>query len=111
VSSEEVDALLGEPAAPAGVVPYQLGVPAKLAAGRMPAFDRLNERWVQEFARKLAERLRKPLEASVREVQLMPYADWQAAVAPPAHLAICTVPQWSRNVVLAVDGELLFALV
>ena len=110
VSSEEVDELLGERAA-AGVSVYALGVPEKLVSGRMPAFDRLNERWVKEFARELAERLRKPLEAAVREVQLMPYGDWQASTAPPGSLHVYAVRPWSRNALIAVDGELTFVLV
>ena len=112
VSSEEVDELLGvQAAAEAGVSVYALGAPEKLVSGRMPAFDRLNERWVKEFARELAERLRKPLEATVREVQLMPYADWQASVPPPGSLHVYAVRPWARSAVIAVDGELTFVLV
>ncbi len=111
VSSEEVHALLGDEPGAQAVRPFALGAPVKPSVGRMPAFDRLNERWVKELCRELGARLRKPLAAAPQPVQLMPYADWQASVAPPSGLWVCTVPQWSRSAVIAIDGELLYLLV
>src|SRR5690606_30528437 len=110
-----VDALLvgGKTAdTPAGVPqPYDLVARDKIVRGRMPVLDRLNERWVTEFERKLGELIRQPLEVTLQEVQLSPYGNWLAAQAVPTSFNLYTVKPWPRNALVAVDGKLLFALV
>src|SRR4051812_45772206 len=82
ISSAEVEALLernGSPPAPPGTPqPYDLVARDKIVRGRMPVLDRLNERWVAEFERKLADLIRQPVDVALQEVQLAPYADWLA---------------------------------
>jgi flagellar motor switch protein FliM len=115
ISNAEVEALLKP--APEGAVtpgepqPYDLVARDRIVRGRMPALDRLNERWVAEFERKLAELLRQPLEAKLQEVQLATYGNWLAAMPAPTCFNLYTVKPWPRNALVAVDGKLLFALV
>jgi flagellar motor switch protein FliM len=113
ISSAEVDALLEkEKSAPPGVPqPYDLVARDKIVRGRMPVLDRLNERWVTEFQRKLTELIRQPVELTLQEVQLAPYGDWLAAVPVPTSLNLCSVKPWARGALVAIEGELLFALV
>jgi len=115
ISNAEVEALL-EPteggAMPPGVPqPYDLVARDRIVRGRMPALDRLNERWVAELERKLAELIRQPLEAKLQEVQLAAYGNWLAAMPAPTSFNLYTVKPWPRNALVAVDGKLLFALV
>ena len=77
----------------------------------MPVLDRLNERWVTDFERKLGELIRQPLEVTLQEVQLAPYGNWLAALPVPTSFNLYTVKPWPRNALVAVDGKLLFALV
>jgi flagellar motor switch protein FliM len=115
ISNAEVEALLkptegGAP--PPGVPqPYDLVARDRIVRGRMPALDRLNERWVAELERKLAELIRQPLEAKLQEVQLATYGNWLAAMPAPTSFNLYTVKPWPRNALVAVDGKLLFALV
>jgi flagellar motor switch protein FliM len=115
ISNAEVEALLKP--APEGVAtpgepqPYDLVARDRIVRGRMPALDRLNERWVAEFERKLAELLRQPLEAKLQQVQLATYGNWLAAMPAPTSFNLYTVKPWPRNALVAVDGKLLFALV
>lgn len=115
ISSAEVEALLdknGSPAMPPGTPqPYDLVARDKIVRGRMPVLDRLNERWVAEFERKLADLIRQPVEVALQEVQLAPYADWLATLAVPTSFNAYAVKQWQRNALIAVDGKLLFVLV
>jgi flagellar motor switch protein FliM len=116
VSGEEVDALLDKGAsqasAPAGTPqPYDLIASDRIVRGRMPVLDRLNERWVSDFERKLGELIRQPLEVTLQEVQLAPYGNWLAALPVPTSFNLYTVKPWPRNALVAVDGKLLFALV
>jgi flagellar motor switch protein FliM len=113
ISSAEVDALLekGKGAPPGVPQPYDLVARDKIVRGRMPVLDRLNERWVTELKRKLAELVRQPVEATPQEVQLAPYGDWLAAVPVPTSLNLCTVKPWPRGALIAIEGKLLFALV
>jgi flagellar motor switch protein FliM len=117
ITGAEVEALLQQgaaagSAAPAGVPqPYDLVARDRIVRGRMPVLDRLNERWVTEFERKLAELLRQPLEVTLQEVQLAPYGNWLAALPVPTSFNLYTVKPWPRNALVAVDGKLLFALV
>jgi flagellar motor switch protein FliM len=113
ISSAEVEALLekSKGAQPGVPQPYDLVARDKIVRGRMPVLDRLNERWVTEFQRKLAELVRRPVEASLQEVQLAPYGDWLAAMPVPTSLNLCSVKPWPRPALLAIEGKLLFALV
>lgn len=114
ISGDEVDALLDKNAAatPAGVPqPYDLIARDRIVRGRMPVLDRLNERWVTEFERKLGDLIRQPLDVTLQEVQLAPYGNWLAAQPVPTSFNLYTVKPWPRNALVAVDGKLLFALV
>jgi flagellar motor switch protein FliM len=114
ITSAEVDALLdkNKDAAPSGTPqPYDLVARDKIVRGRMPVLDRLNERWVTEFQRKLTELIRQPVEVSLQQVQLAPYGDWLAGQPMPTSLNLCTVKPWPRSALVAVEGKLLFALV
>jgi flagellar motor switch protein FliM len=120
VSDEEVEALLdkaksgpvrGTSPLPGVAEPYDLVARDKIVRGRMPALDRINERWVGEFERELTERVRRPLEVSLKDVQLAQYGDWQASLPFPSSLNVYTVKPWPRNALIAVDGKLLFVLV
>ena len=114
ISSAEVEALLDkntDGAAPGTPQPYDLVARDKIVRGRMPVLDRLNERWVTEFQRKLTELIRQPVEVSLQQVQLAPYGDWLASQPVPTSLNLCTVKPWPRSALVAVEGKLLFALV
>jgi len=114
ITSAEVDALLdkNKDAAPSGMPqPYDLVARDKIVRGRMPVLDRLNERWVTEFQRKLTDLIRQPVEVSLQQVQLAPYGDWLAGQPMPTSLNLCTVKPWPRSALVAVEGKLLFALV
>jgi flagellar motor switch protein FliM len=115
ISGAEVDALLEKSngaAAPSSTPqPYDLVARDRIVRGRMPVLDRLNERWVTEFERKLGEQIRQPLEVTLQEVQLAPYGNWLAAQPVPTSFNLYTVKPWPRNALVAVDGKLLFALV
>ncbi len=115
ITSAEVDALLDknkDAAVPSGTPqPYDLVARDKIVRGRMPVLDRLNERWVTEFQRKLTELIRQPVEVSLQQVQLAPYGDWLAGQPMPTSLNLYTVKPWPRSALVAVEGKLLFALV
>jgi flagellar motor switch protein FliM len=115
ITGEEVDALLvnakSADAAAGTPQPYDLVARDRIVRGRMPVLDRLNERWVSEFERKLGELIRQPLEVTLQEVQLAPYGNWLAAQPIPTSFNLYTVKPWPRNALVAVDGKLLFALV
>jgi len=115
ITSAEVDALLDKnkhAAVPAGTPqPYDLVARDKIVRGRMPVLDRLNERWVSDFQRKLTDLIRQPVEVSLQQVQLAPYGDWLAGQPMPTSLNLCTVKPWPRSALVAVEGKLLFALV
>jgi flagellar motor switch protein FliM len=113
ISNAEVEALLekspdGTPGVPQA---YDLVAQDRIVRGRMPALDRLNERWVTEFQRKLGELIRQPLEVTLQEVQLAPYGKWLAALPVPTSFNLYSIKPWPRNALVAVDGKLLFALV
>ncbi len=121
VSDEEVDALLepGESGdVPAGegrvsgvVESYDLVAPDKIMRGRMPALDRINERWVGEFQQALEELVRRPVEVSARDVQVTAYGEWLSSFESPASLNLLNVAPWGGNAMVAVGGQLLFVLV
>jgi flagellar motor switch protein FliM len=116
ITNDEVEALLDRSksasAVPPGTPqPYDLVARDRIVRGRMPALDRLNERWVAEFQRKLGDLVRQPLEVTLQEVQLTPYGAWLASLPQPTSFNLYTVKPWPRNALLAVDGKLLFSLV
>jgi flagellar motor switch protein FliM len=117
ITGAEVEALLDAPKP--GTVPAIASVPQpydlvgrdRIVRGRMPVLDRLNERWVTEFERRLGELIRQSVEVTLQEVQLAPYGNWLAALPVPTSFNLYTVKPWARNALVAVDGALLFALV
>jgi flagellar motor switch protein FliM len=115
ISSAEIEALLqkAKPAIVGSPVPqpYDLVARDKIVRRRMPVLDRLNERWVTEFQRKLGELVRQPVEVALQQVTLTPYGDWLASVPVPTSLNLCSVKPWPRNALVAVEGKLLFVLV
>jgi flagellar motor switch protein FliM len=115
ISSAEIEALLqkGKAAIVGSPIPqpYDLVARDKIVRRRMPVLDRLNERWVTEFQRKLGELIRQPVEVALQQVALTPYGDWLASVPVPTSLNLCSVKPWPRNALVAVEGKLLFVLV
>lgn len=116
ISNAELDALLqkngaAEKPAPGTVQPYDLVASEKVVRGRMPALDRLNQRWVGDFQRDLTERIRQPMAALLLPAQLQTFGEWQASTAAPTSLTVLTIKPWQRNGLVAVDGQLLFVLV
>jgi flagellar motor switch protein FliM len=113
ITGAEVDALLvkANPAPPGTPQPYDLVARDRIVRGRMPVLDRLNERWVTDFERKLGELIRQPLEVNLQEVQLASFGNWLAALPVPTSFNLYTVKPWPRNALVAVDGKLLFTLV
>ncbi|MGI9259187.1 MAG: flagellar motor switch protein FliM [Gammaproteobacteria bacterium] len=120
VSSEEVDALLEkEPGAASGagdqgsglVRAYDLVAPDKIVRSRMPAFDRINERWIGEYQQRLSEIVRRPLEVTANDVQITAFGEWLSRFESPASLNILGVNPWGGSAMVAVGGKLLFVLV
>lgn len=120
ISDEEVDALLekvesGElpkSAQSTGMAePYDLVSPDKIVRGRMPVLDRINERWMSNFQQRLAELVRQPIEATVQEVQLGPYAEWQATNATMTSFNLFDAKPWQRRALVTIDRNLLYVLV
>ena len=116
ITDDEVEALLDKNAANGGgndgtPQSYDLVARDRIVRGRMPTLDRLNERWVTEFQRKLADLIRQPLDVTLQEVQLAPYGNWLAGLPMPTSFNLFTIKPWPRNALVAVDGKLLFALV
>ena len=115
ISSAEVEALLErqKPASAGSSVPqvFDLVARDKIVRGRMPVLDRLNERWVTEFQRRIGELVRQPCEVTLQQVTLTPYGEWLATLPVPTSLNLCSVKPWPRNALVAVEGKLLFLLV
>jgi flagellar motor switch protein FliM len=117
MSNEEVEALLDRKGAGAGTVspegarPYDLAARERIVRGSMPALDRVNERWVGEFEKDVADRVRQPIDVSLTNVQLIPYGEWLTPFPAPSSLNLFAVKPWGGNALIAVDGQLLFGLV
>jgi len=121
ISDEEVDALLenvesGEGSAgmarsPGGVQPYNLIAPDKISRGRMPALDRINERWVGEFQQAVSELVRKPVEVTAHDAQVTAFGEWQSSLPAVVSLNVLSVSPWRGAALVALDAKLLFALV
>jgi flagellar motor switch protein FliM len=115
ISSAEVEALLRreKPAIAGSAIPeaYDLVARDKIVRGRMPVLDRLNERWVTDFERRLGDLIRQPVDVALQPVTLAPYGDWLAGLPVPTSLNLCTCKPWLRNALVAVEGKLLFVLV
>jgi flagellar motor switch protein FliM len=114
LSTEEIEALVSKrdaPPAPGTVQPYDLVASDKIVRGRMPALDRLNERWVGDFQRDLVERIRQPVAVELQPAQLRAFGEWQASTPVPTSLNVYTIKPWQRNALVAVEGNLLFVLV
>ena len=113
VSEEEVDALLAEERA-AGAARPDVPRPYNLVAGarhRVPVLDRIHERWIGAFGQRLGALVRQDLEIALGGVELMPYADWQAALPAPSSVDVYTIAPWAKSAIVALEGELLFVLV
>lgn len=115
MSSEEVEALLdhkaAKPAKPGEVRPYDLAGREKIFRGTMPALDRINERWVAEFKEALSERVRRPLEITVENVQPVSYADWLAPFPAASSLNLLDVKPWGGSALVAIESRVLSGLV
>lgn len=117
MSSEEVEALLDQGEAqtaptPSGEVrPYDLAGRERIIRGAMPAFDRINERWVAEFQQALSERVRHELEVTVENVKPMPYSDWLAPFPATSSLNLLGVKPWGGTALVAIESRVLSGLV
>ena len=91
--------------------PYDLVSPDKIVRGRMPSLDQINERWTGEFQRALSALIRQPIETSMQEVKIGPYAEWLTSVPSLASFNLLNVKPWQRNALVTIDGALLYVLV
>ena len=98
ISEEEVEALLEKVEPGSGVVEsYDLIAPDKILRARMPALDRVNERWVEQFQQTLTELVRRPVELSVEDARVVAYAEWQNSFEPSANYSLLTVQPLARK--------------
>ena len=117
VSEEEADALLDESGqaesrpAPGEVVGYDLVASERIVRGRMPTLDRVNERWVDHFQTALHEKLMKPVEVRVDDVQVLRYGDWLAGLPGGTNLNLLSVNPWQGSALIGVEARLLYLLV
>src|SRR5688500_13498716 len=101
ISSAEVEALLekAKPAVAGASIPeaFDLVARDRIVRGRMPVLDRLNERWVTDFQRRLGDLIRYPVEVALQQVTLASYGDWLATLPVPTSLNVCTCKPWLRS--------------
>lgn len=122
VSEEEVDALLegvesGDIASeqgtriPGEVNTYDLVAPDHITRGRMPALDRVNERWVGTFQRRLIELVPSELQVVAESTQVLRYGEWRASLpASTVHNLLGVTPP-GGSALVATESRLLFNLV
>lgn len=122
VSEEEVDALLegvesGHIASeqgtriPGEVNTYDLVAPDHITRGRMPALDRVNERWVGTFQRRLVEIVPGDLQVSAEATQILRYGEWRAALPGSTVHNLLGVTPPGGSALVAAESRLLFNLV
>lgn len=122
VSEEEVDALLegvesgdiesGQgTGVPGEVSTYDLVAPDHITRGRMPALDRVNERWVGTFHRRLLEIVASDLQVAAEATQILRYGEWRAALPGSTVHSLLGVTPPGGSALVAAESRLLFNLV
>jgi len=123
LSQEEVDALLqsmvaGEIATETDRGPGEAAVPAfdftsqeRLIRGRMPALEVINEHFARAFRVSLSTNLRRTVDIQTGLVQMLKFAEFFQSLTLPASLHIFQMTPLRGQCLLAVDSQLVFALV
>lgn len=123
LSQEEVDALLqsmvaGEIATETdrgsgevGVMAFDFTSRERLVRGRMPALEVINEHFARAFRVSLSLNLRRTVDLRTDLVRLLKFGEFSRSLPVPASLHIFEMAPLRGQCLLAVDSQLVFALV
>lgn len=124
LSQEEIDALLtgagsGEasaepalaPQKPGGVRPYRLGSQDRGVHGRMPALERINERFARLLQPGLSSFLHRSVTASMATPRIIKYAEFLRGLATPANLNLASLQPLRGTGLFAFEPALVFRII
>ena len=122
LSQEEVDALLKGMASgeievekdegePQGVRPYDLTSQERIIRGRMPTMEVINERFCRVFRASMFNFLRRMVDVSVEELEVMKYGEFIKNVPLPASFNIFELSPLRGMGLLVFEANLIFLIV
>lgn len=121
LSQEEIDALLhgvsdGEvsvatPPAPADVQKYDLTSQDRIVRGRMPALERINERFARQLRSGFRSLLRRGLDIGYEGMQIQKYGEYFNSLFVPTSINMVRLNPLPGGVLIVMDARLVFLLV
>ena len=91
--------------------PFDVAGPGRLASGRLPALELVNERFAGLFASALYAFTRRRVAVTVTPPAIARYADFSAALATPASLNLVRMQPSCGNALFVFDCELIFLVI
>ncbi len=118
LSQDEVDSLFEEDGplqagneGGSGVRAYDLGNEGRIARGRMPTLELVNERFARNFRASLQRYLRRPPEITVGEVSSLKYKSFLNDLPQPTQLNLVTLKSLQGLALFAFDATLISSAV
>jgi flagellar motor switch protein FliM len=121
LSQDEIDALLhgvdsgkvrtDAPAAPGAARPFDFAAEDRLARNRMPALERVNERFARQFRTGLTHMLRRQAEVSAKGVETCRFADYLSALPAPSSINLLRVKPLRGTALAVFEPSLVLAVV
>ena len=125
LSQDEVDALLRgvtdgevETEAPEveeeptdGPIPYDLGNQEWVIRGRMPTLDVIHQQFSRMFRLALSDMLRKTVEVTITNQQVLKFSEFTKRLPVPAYLQIITMEPLRGTAMVATDAATVYLLV
>jgi len=122
ISQEEIDALLRgvsdgkvdstpeEKDAPE-IIPYDFANPDRITRGRMPTLEIINDNFCRIFRNSLSLSLRKTIDVSTGDVQMMKFGEFLRIHPAPSSLHVFKIEPLRGHALLVLDSKLVFTLV
>ncbi len=124
LSQDEIDALLhgvddgdigsGDDAQEleaGGVRTYDLTNQERIVRGRMPALEMINERFARRIRQTLFNLLRRSVDVTVGDVQVMKYGDYTQTLSLPTSMNLVKAVPLRGTALFILDAKLVFKLV
>jgi len=111
VQSGDIDTETAKKKALSDVRPYDLTRQEHILHGKMPRFDRANERFVKSFQSSVSTLIMRLVDVSIHHVETLPFGEFMNIIPPLSSINIFRMDPLKGHALLVLEAPLVFSFV